>query len=173
MATKPTDNRRRSRTPVLDTPEQVQESSASSLRATPANENDRTTAQMLSRLRKQPSMAVYYFATGISALWFVGWVMAYGAQVSAEMSGVAGASPILLQGAAVLVMPIIAIFAIAYFNWRAQQLRQVSEVLMHSALRLIHPQNLATEGLTSIAQAVRQEVDLLVGGVEHAFQHHI
>jgi hypothetical protein len=170
MATKPTDNRRRSRSPVLDTPEQAQESSTSSLRASPANENDRTTAQMLSRLRKQPSMAVYYFATGISALWFVGWVMAYGAQVSAELSGAASASPILLQAAAVLVMPIIAIFAIAYFNWRAQQLRQVSEVLMHSALRLIHPQNLATEGLTSIAQAVRQEVDLLVGGVEHAFQ---
>ena len=170
MATKPTDNRRRSRTPVLDTPEQVQESSSSALRASPANENDRTTAQMLLRLRKQPSMAVYYFATGISALWFVGWLMAYSNQVSAELSGAAGASPILLQAAAVLVMPIIAIFAIAYFNWRAQQLRQVSEVLMHSALRLIHPQNLATEGLTSIAQAVRQEVDLLVGGVEHAFQ---
>ncbi len=170
MATKPTDNRRKSRTPVLDTPELVQESSSSSLRASPANENDRTTAQMLSRLRKQPSMAVYYFATGISALWFVGWLMAYSNQVSAELSGAVGASPILLQAAAVLVMPIIAIFAIAYFNWRAQQLRQVSEVLMHSALRLIHPQNLATEGLTSIAQAVRQEVDLLVGGVEHAFQ---
>jgi ribosome-associated translation inhibitor RaiA len=170
MATKPTDNRRRGRAPVLDSPEQPQEASAPSLRASPANENDRTTAQMLARLRKQPSMAVYYFATGISALWFVGWVMAYGAQISAELSGTTGASPILLQGAAVLVMPIIAIFAIAYFNWRAQQLRQVSEVLMHSALRLIHPQNLATEGLTSIAQAVRQEVDLLVGGVEHAFQ---
>jgi ribosome-associated translation inhibitor RaiA len=170
MATKPTDNRRRSRSPVLDSPEQPQEASAPSLRASPANENDRTTAQMLARLRKQPSMSVYYFATGISALWFVAWLMAYNSVIVAQIGGVTQAPTDLLQVASVLIMPIIAIFSIAYFNWRAQQLRQVSEVLMHSALRLIHPQNLATDGLTSIAQAVRQEVDLLVGGVEHAFQ---
>ena len=170
MATKPTDNRRRSRTPVLDTPELAQEASAPTLRASPANENDRTTAQMLSRLRKQPSLAVYYFATGISALWFVGWLMAYNTLFTAEIGGTVRPASDWLQALSVLVMPIITIFSIAYFNWRAQQLRQVSEVLMHSAMRLIHPQNLATEGLTSIAQAVRQEVDLLVGGVEHAFQ---
>ncbi len=170
MATKPTDNRRRSRTPVLDSPEQPQEASAPTLRTSPANENDRTTAQMLARLRKQPSMSVYYFATGISALWFVGWLMAYNSLIGAELGGVNRPPTDLLQAASVLFMPIIAIFSIAYFNWRAQQLRQVSEVLMHSALRLIHPQNLATDGLTSIAQAVRQEVDLLVGGIEHAFQ---
>jgi ribosome-associated translation inhibitor RaiA len=170
MATKPTDNRRRNRAPVLDSPEQPQEASAPTLRASPANENDRTTAQMLARLRKQPSMSVYYFATGISALWFVAWLMAYNSVIVAQIGGVTQAPTDLLQAASVLIMPIIAIFSIAYFNWRAQQLRQVSEVLMHSALRLIHPQNLATEGLTSIAQAVRQEVDLLVGGVEHAFQ---
>ena len=41
---------------------------------------------------------------------------------------------------------------------------------MQSAMRLIRPQDIATEGLTSIAQAVRSEVDLLVGGVEHAVQ---
>jgi hypothetical protein len=58
----------------------------------------------------------------------------------------------------------------AYFRWRASQLRQVSEVLMQSAMRLIRPQDIATEGLTTIAQAVRNEVDLLVGGVEHAVQ---
>jgi hypothetical protein len=139
MATKPTDNRRRSRTPVLDTPELAQEPSAPTLRASPANENDRTTAQMLSRLRKQPSLAVYYFATGISALWFVGWLMAYNTLFTAEIGGTVRPASDWLQALSVLVMPIITIFSIAYFNWRAQQLRQVSEVLMHSAMRLIHP----------------------------------
>lgn len=170
MAKQPIDNRRRSRTPVLDAPESAQEAAAPTLRVNPANENDRTTATLLARLRKQPSMAVYYFAIGISSLWFVGWLMAYNSLISAEVGGAARAPTDLLQAASVLVMPIIAIFSIAYFNWRAQQLRQVSEVLMHSAMRLIRPQDLATDGLTSIAQAVRQEVDLLVGGVEHAFQ---
>ena len=41
---------------------------------------------------------------------------------------------------------------------------------MQSAMRLIRPQDVATEGLTTIAQAARSEVDLLVGGVEHAVQ---
>ncbi len=71
---------------------------------------------------------------------------------------------------ALLVLPIGLIWVLAYFLWRASQLRQVSEVLMQSAMRLIRPQDIATEGLTTIAQAVRSEVDLLVGGVEHAVQ---
>ena len=50
-------------------------------------------------------------------------------------------------------------------------MRQVSEALFQSAMRLVRPQDIATEGLTTIAQAVRSEVDLLVGGVEHAVLH--
>lgn len=47
-------------------------------------------------------------------------------------------------------------------------MRQVSEALFQSAMRPPpRPQDIATEGLTTIAQAVRSEVDLLVGGVEH------
>ena len=169
MANKPVESRRRNRAPALDTQDVTLEITPPTIRTSPANENDRTTATLLARLRKQPSMGVYYFAVGISALWFVGWLMAYNSVITSE-GGLSGKPADLLQAAAVLVMPIIAVFAIAYFNWRAQQLRQVSEVLMHSAMRLIRPQDLATDGLTSIAQAVRQEVDLLVGGVEHAFQ---
>lgn len=44
--------------------------------------------------------------------------------------------------------------------------------LLQSALRLIKPQDIAAQGITSIAQSVRNEVDLLVGGVEHAVQRH-
>ena len=106
MATKPTDNRRRSRLPVLDTPEPGPEAAAPSFRASPANENDRSTANMLARLRKKPSMSVYYIATGISALWFVGWVMAYNALITSEVAGATASKIDLLQALSVLIMPI-------------------------------------------------------------------
>ena len=41
---------------------------------------------------------------------------------------------------------------------------------MHTAMRLVRPQDIATESLASVSQLVRTEVDQLVGGVEHAVQ---
>jgi Apolipoprotein A1/A4/E domain len=171
MANKFTDNRRKSRLPVLETPDLIRapELEAPQLRNRPANENDPSTAMMLARLRKQPSNSVYAIAFGLSLLWIFGWFFSRSEIFSAE--GLAKqTSADLVQAFTMLIIPIVAMFVIAYFQWRAQQLRQVSEVLMHSAMRLIKPQDIAADGLTSIAQAVRQEVDLLVGGVEHAFQ---
>ena len=60
-----------------------------------------------------------------------------------------------VRALALLALPIAGFFVAAYLLWRAAQLRQVSEVLMQSAMRLIRPQDVATEGLTTIAQAVR------------------
>ena len=174
MAKQPTDNRRRSRVPSLDVPQPADVRSASEspapqtqLRGRPANENDPSSAMMLQRLRRPPSYDVIWASVVLSAIWAAGWFWVYkdvfaNQQVSSPTE--------FLQALALLVLPVLGMVSIAYFQWRAQQLRQVSEVLMHQAMRLIRPQDIATDGLTSIAQAVRQEVDLLVGGVEHAFQ---
>jgi hypothetical protein len=76
--------------------------------------------------------------------------------------------PQLMIGALVLALPIVVVWTSAYLLWRAQQMRQVSEALVHTALRLIRPQDVATEGLSTIAQTVRNEIGQLVGGIEHA-----
>ncbi|MGL4527118.1 MAG: hypothetical protein ACRCUC_09070, partial [Aestuariivirga sp.] len=141
------------------------------VRGRPANENDPGTSMMLARLRRQPSFAPYYGAFALSLAWVAGWFFIFsgtlfGSQGAAAPEGMADTMTAL----ALLVLPIGLIWVLAYFLWRASQLRQVSEVLMQSAMRLIRPQDIATEGLTTIAQAVRSEVDLLVGGVEHAVQ---
>jgi hypothetical protein len=137
---------------------------ATPLRGRPANENDPGTSLMMSRLHRQPSYTAYYVAGLLTLLWVFGWSMIYSTTLSRQ--------PIaeMVRSISLLVLPIGIMWIMAYFLWRAQQLRQVSEVLMQSAMRLIRPQDIATEGLTSIAQAVRSEVDLLVGGVEHAVQ---
>ena len=126
---------------------------------------------MLAKLRRPPSYAPYYVAFFLSLIWIAGWSFVFSNTLLASSAPFSGANmPETMRAVALLVLPIGIIWVTAYFLWRASQLRQVSEVLMQSAMRLIRPQDIATEGLTTIAQAVRNEVDLLVGGVEHAVQ---
>ena len=144
MARQPSDNRRQSVTPALEA--EAKAGDQPPLRSRPANENDPTTAMMLNRLRRKPSYDIIFVSFILSALWAVGcfWIykdVYFGTQ-SLTQSG-------LLQATALLVLPIFGMTTIAYFLWRAQQLRQVSEVLMHQAIRLIRPQDLATDGLSS------------------------
>ena len=137
---------------------------ATPVRGRPANENDPASSLMMARLHRPPSYSSFYVAGALILAWIFGWFMIYSTTLSSQ--------PVaeMVRSISLLVLPIGIMLVMAYFLWRAQQLRQVSEVLMQSAMRLIRPQDIATEGLTSIAQAVRSEVDLLVGGVEHAVQ---
>ena len=116
-------------------------------------------------------MAVYYGAFALSLVWMFGWMLINSNAIflPARQSGTDAARRDARCGPAHCADHAF-IWVMAYFLWRAQQLRMVSEVLMHSALRLVRPTDIASENLTSIAQAVRNEVDLLVGGVEHAYQ---
>ncbi|HUR43144.1 MAG TPA: hypothetical protein VMZ01_03485, partial [Aestuariivirga sp.] len=136
------------------------------VRGRPANENDPANSLMLAKLRRPPSYVPYYAAFLLSLIWIAGWFFTF----SNTLTGGQGGLPETMRALALLALPIGIGWVVAYFLWRASQLRQVSEVLMQSAMRLIRPQDIATEGITTIAQAVRSEVDLLVGGVEHAVQ---
>ena len=171
MANKTTDNRRRGRIPALENQGQVQDAAdPSSLRARPANENDPATAMMLARLRRAPSYTVFVGVFFLSLIWVFTWSYVYSDLLIATQAGVKRNAAEQGQAFIMLVLPIASMFAIAYFQWHAQQMKRTSEAMMHQAMRLLRPQDLATEGLSSIAQAVRQEIDLLVGGVEHAVQ---
>jgi len=155
-------DRRQSEADRRDTPRL----SGEPVKGRPANENDPGTAMLLARMRRRPSFTPYaLFSVILTALWSGGWFFA-------NSGALGGESPagLLLQALALLLVPVAVIWIGAFTLWRAADMRQVSEALFQSAMRLVRPQDIATEGLTTIAQAVRSEVDLLVGGVEHAVQ---
>jgi len=139
------------------------------LRTRPANENEPGTAALISRLRKRPSSAPLWFAFAASMMWVFAFFALFSEQflaLSAPLSG--NNMPRILTGAMILLLPIFLSFSTAYLLWRAQQMRQVSEGLVHTAMRLIRPQEVAADGLMSISQSIRYDVDQLVGGIEHA-----
>ena len=139
------------------------------LRSRPANENEPGTAALIARMRKRPSSAPLWVAFLTSMM----WVFAFFALFSEQLFILADPFnsknlPRLLTGLMVLLLPILLSFSTAYLLWRAQQMRHVSEGLIHTALRLIKPQEVAADGLMSISQSIRYDVDQLVGGIEHA-----
>ena len=141
------------------------------VRSRPANENEPGTAAMIAGLRRKPSSAPYGIALFITLLWVFSWFWSNSGALFGQPDAFSPARmPQTISAVIDLVLPIMLTWAAAYFLYRAQQLRDVSEVLVHSAMRLIRPQDAAVEGLSSIAQSVRADVDILVGGVEHAVQ---
>jgi hypothetical protein len=165
MALKPTDRSRQEKLVAL----QAAGENQGPVRSRPANENDPALAMMLARLRRSPSYGVFYVVGTVTLFWVFGWFLVHSSD-SFSPTGAVPTLPEVMRAVALLVVPIIVFWAAAYFQWRAQQLRQTSEALLQSALRLVRPQDIASENLSSIAKAVRHEVDLLVGGVEHAYQ---
>ncbi len=165
MALKPTDRSRQEQRAVL----QAAGENQGPVRSRPANENDPALAMMLARLRRSPSYGVFYVVGLVTLFWVFGWFLVHSSETLSP-TGAVPTLPEVMRAVALLVVPIIVFWAAAYFQWRAQQLRQTSEALLQSALRLVRPQDIASENLSSIAKAVRHEVDLLVGGVEHAYQ---
>ena len=102
------------------------------VKSRPANENDPGTAMMLARLRRRPSFTPYgLIAIIITAVWSGGWFFANAATLgtNAPIEG-------KLLALALLFVPVVVVWSVAYVLWRAADMRQVSEALFQSAMRL-------------------------------------
>lgn len=139
-------------------------------RTRPANENDAGASMAAAALRRRPSTSAFWAAFAVSLLWIVLCTVVMFIPIGAGLpsplqgTGMAGLAAALIA----ITLPILLIWAAAYLLWRAQQIQNVSEALMHAALRLIRPHEVTSDGVTTIAQTIRQEIEQLVGGIEHA-----
>ena len=139
-------------------------------RTRPANENDAGASMAAAALRRRPSTSAFWAAFAVSLLWIVLCTVVMFIPIGAGLpsplqgTGMAGLAAALIA----ITLPILLIWAAAYLLWRAQQIQNVSEALMHAARRLIRPHEVTSDGVTTIAQTIRQEIEQLVGGIEHA-----
>jgi hypothetical protein len=135
------------------------------LRDMPANENEPGTAAIISNLKRKPPLATIYAAGAISVFWMTLTGTAY-------LPSVFSQSPVLvadvMRAIALILLPGATLMAAAYLLYRAQQLRQMSESLMHTAMRLVRPQDIGADNLASAALAIREEMHALMNGVELA-----
>src|SRR5687768_12959642 len=126
--------------PLAEAPEAVPEDATQRGKPRPANENEPGNAALFARLKRRPSIVPFWFAFSTSLVWVFVFAAIYGPSlVTGPNVFSANNLPQLVVGAMVLALPILVVWTSAYLLWRAQQMRHVSEALVHTALRLIRP----------------------------------
>src|SRR5690606_26529771 len=74
----------------------------------------------------------------------------------------------LLNFGLFLGVPIAFIWAIASMTWRSQEMRIVARQITEVATRLSEPENIATDAVINVSQAIRREVASVGDGIERA-----
>ena len=104
----------------------------------------------------------------LSLLWCLGWLAAYLPELWGSAAAVSYAGWML--GIAVLVVPVISLLTSALFLSRASQLQRMSAALMKTSMRLVAPDETASDHIKSIAATVKAEVSQLVASAETAVE---
>src|SRR5690606_32455554 len=130
-----------------------------------ANDDRRT--EYLSAGRR-PSRLIYPIAAVVSILWAI-VVIGYG--LSTVGSGALGAEASLLEGPhfanllLALFLPIGFIWSFAVLTVRSQEMRAVSRSIADLASKLSEPENVATESVINVSQAIRREISAVGDGI--------
>src|SRR6185503_2484015 len=67
-----------------------------------------------------------------------------------------------------LAVPIALVWAIASMMWRTQELKIVARSITDVAQRLSEPEDIATDAVVNVSQAIRREVAAVGDGIERA-----
>ncbi|MGQ3674104.1 hypothetical protein ACT6QH_01185 [Xanthobacter sp. TB0139] len=138
-----------------------------------ANDDRQTFGQLVSQLRRRPSMAPYWWAIFGGLLWVgvgIAMAFAYHRGLVESSNGVQSLldSPALLGVFASILLPPLAFLGMAAMVRRSQQLEVIARSMTDVALRLAQPETIATESVVTVGQAVRREVSAMADGVDRA-----
>ncbi len=132
-----------------------------------------TAAELIYAQQREPSNAPYWIAAAASLVWIVLCAYYAGYNLGDEFStagsfGQALTSPPILALLAVAGGPIILLWAFAVMVRRTQELRYAARSMTEAAVRLMQPEDIALESVSSVGRAIRREVTAIGEGVERA-----
>ncbi|MEQ9692548.1 MAG: antitoxin, partial [Bauldia litoralis] len=116
---------------------------------------------------RRPSRMIYPTAMTLSVIWavlVVGIALSSGTLFEGDFIN----SPQLMNFAIFLLAPIGFFWAIASMIWRSQEMKIVARQISDVAIRLSEPENIATDAVVSVSQAIRREVAAVGDGIERA-----
>src|SRR5690606_10092664 len=135
--------------------------------------NDDAVAGGLYGLQTRASSAGLWLALLASLVWIAGvgaiaWLR-YGDDFAAGTTPAQFVQTLdFVALAAIVVLPVIAIFAIAVLMRRTQDLRLAAASMTQAAIRLHEPESSAAHKVATVGQAVRREVNAIGDGLERA-----
>ncbi len=140
----------------------------------PPAANDLKKGRTFDPFSRKPSSSVYWAVGVLSVLWVAaGYFIAtniYGTELfNVTGLGSALSRPSLIAVMIAIIVPVIGFWSFAVLVRRAQEMRIAAQSLTDVAYRLVDPEGMAEERLTTISQAVRREVSAMSEGIERTF----
>ena len=144
---------------------------AASVKKDPANDDRRSLGNLVYSLHKRPSSSPFWFALIISLAWLAGAAFLGYKYFDVDVKSTDDLIALINQPSAVMwlvatIVPILFFFIMAFLIWRAQEMRLAASSMSEVALRLAEPEDIATDGVVRVGQAVRREVAAMGDGVE-------
>ena len=146
---------------------------ASACAAPPANDDRESVGQLLYHLQQRPSAAIYWAAILFALVWLgagaalmtVGFELAPADLVSAATYR---GNPGLIGALVAVLLPPLFFVIMGALIWRIQEMRYVARSMTQVAFRLVEPETIASESITSVGQAIRREVAAMGDGIDRA-----
>ena len=134
-----------------------------------ANDDRGSVGQILARMQNSPSNAPYWFALAGSVVWAAA-VFAVAARYifSGPTSTLELFGPQMLATLGAVLIPAILFFAAAGMVRRTQELRHAARSMTEVAMLLTQPSDIATDNVSTLGQAIRQELSAVNDGIERA-----
>lgn len=136
----------------------------------PANENKRDEiADLVYAMQKQTSGQTYWVASFLSLGWLglcagLYWLGVNDGTIKTAALGNWG----LLGLVAVAIIPVLLFWAFSMMIRRAQEMRLAARTMTEAAIRLLQPEDVAADSITTVGRAVRREVASIGDGIERA-----
>ena len=144
---------------------------ARSAKADAANDDRRAVGNIVYNIRRKPSSAPFWSAFIISLFWLGGAAFLGNYYYGDQITSLESLQTLLQLPSAVALcvaafVPIIFFWIMATLIWRSQEMKLAANSMSEVALRLAEPEEIASDSIVTVGQAVRREVAAMGDGVE-------